>query len=338
MVSGVGKAGRKRGLAYNPRILVLGSTSFFGKNLLPILEETYPNADIICDQGSKFFDLTHPGHAGTLFNSIIKNHGYIDYVINLAAYSGGMFENMQHQAGFWYRNTMINANVLIECQKARVANLLFPIGGCSYPNEPVSEDGIFREEDLFAGFVHMNSFGYSMAKKNALVGAMAYNSEFGLNSNVLIPTNPIGPWDNTDSDNAHVPMALIGRFLEAKKEGYSTVTVLGSGKPERDFIFIDDVVKLFPVFLENCDEVGPWNISTGKATTIQELAETISRVVGFEGKIHFDRSKPDGQMRKVLDNSKLKAFLEKNNITWDLTPLEEAVAKTVEWYEKRVTG
>jgi GDP-L-fucose synthase len=152
-----------------------------------------------------------------------------------------------------------------------------------------------------------------------------------------MPTNLIGEWDNSSEQDSHVAMGLIGRFIEAKHEGYSTVKVLGSGKPIRDFIYAGDVAKLIPVFMDpTVKDLGPFIISTGRGTSIGELAEMISKAVDFSGKIYFDTSQPDGQMEKVLSNHKLLDFLKESNIEWEPTPLEEAIAKTVEWYERRV--
>ena len=329
--------GKKRGLIYDKRILVTGSSGFFGKNLYPYLEMAYPNADIIYNQGSNFFDLTRPNHVEAMFKSAMVQ-GPIDMVIHLAAYSGGMFSNMERPASFFYQNLMMVTNMLEACATHKVKRLLIPFGGCSYPSECSSPDGLFKEEDLWNGFPHGNSYGYSMAKKMAVVGGMAYDQQFGLKTITVIPTNPIGPWDNADSKEAHVPMALIGRFLEAKREGYGTVTVYGEPKIERDFISIGDVVSLFPVILEHYKGHGPMNISTGKGTTIGELAEIIARLLNYEGKIHFDKTKASGQKRKVLDNTKLKKFLAENNLGWQPMPLEDVLASTIQWYERRVLG
>jgi len=326
--------GEKRGIGYFPRILILGDTGFLGSHLLPALREHYKNADIVCSQGTKFFDLTQQNHTKTLFASIVNNHGPIHIVINLAALSGGMFSNMEKQATYWYVNNTIITNVIDQCALHKVQKLITPIGGCSYPN--VASGGIFREQDIWSGFPNKNSFGYSMAKKQAIVAGMAYEEQFGLKSHVLIPTNPIGPWDNCTDEDAHVPMALIKRFVEAKNEGYSSVTVLGNGKPERDFLYIGDIVKVFPAFISYGEGVGPTNISSGEATTIAELAETIAHVVGFTGKILYDASKPNGQQRKILDNTRLRSFLQECDIAWEPTPLEESIGLTVDWYEQRV--
>jgi GDP-L-fucose synthase len=328
--------GERRGIPHYPRVVVLGDTGFFGRNIKPILEKRFSKGDVICSQGTKFFDLTQQGHTKTLFKAVTTNHGPIQVVFHLAAMSGGMFSNMEKQATYWYNNTMMIANVMEQCATHQVRKLILPIGGCSYPDECPREDGLFYEEDIWAGFPNENSFGYSMAKKQAIVAGMAYEKEFGLLTHVLIPTNPIGPWDNCSDTDSHVPMALIKRFLEAKENGYATVTVFGSGKPERDFLFIEDIVSLFPEFVQHGEGIGPTNISSGIGTSIAELAETIAKVTGFTGKIHYDKSKPDGQMRKVLSNEKLKSFLSDNDIEWKITPLEEAISITVDWYINRV--
>jgi GDP-L-fucose synthase len=326
---------KKRGIPYDRRILVTGATGFFGKNLMPMLHNYYSWADIVDCQGKRFFDLTRPNHVDTMFKSM-RLEGYIDSVIHLAAYSGGMFENMERPASFYYQNMMMVLNMIEACASAKVQKLLIPFGACSYPD--LLDKDLFKEEDLWEGFPHINSFGYSMAKKQAVAAGMAYEKQSGLKTITVIPTNPIGPWDNVDPKTSHVPMALIGKFLEAKKEGYGAVTIAGSGKPERDFLYIKDIVYLFPLILDKYKGPGPMNISSGKGTTIAELAETIAKVVGYAGQIIFDTSKPDGQMRKILDNTKVKDFLKSENVPWEPVSLDTAIADTVEWYRKRVLG
>ena len=233
---------------------------------------------------------------------------------------------------------MIINNVIDECARFQVNKLLMPIGGCSYPDTDENNEGFYKEIDLFNGMANRNSFGYSMAKRNSVVAAMAYKQQFNLDTTIVIPTNPIGPFDNTDEQNSHVVMALIGKFLDAIEEGYTNVIVAGSGKPERDFLYIEDIVKVFPVLIDKYDEVGPINISSGKGTTIAELAEAIAKITGFSGNIHYDRSRPDGQARKILDNSLLLDILKENNIEWNPMSLEDALSITIEWYKKRVLG
>jgi GDP-L-fucose synthase len=337
--------GKKRGIPYWRKILVTGDTGFLGHHIVPELESKYHMADVIRPQGTKFFDLTNPKAVEVLFNSIVNNPyepGPLDVVVNLAALSGGIKDNIARQASYWYQNTMINANIIENCAVRRngVSRLIQFMGGCSYPNK-IGKETPFTEEEMWEGLPVESSVGYSAAKKMNIISAQAYEQQFSLRTTVLIPTNLIGPWDNFSEDQSHVAPALIRRFIEARSEGYETVTVWGSGKPVRDFIYAGDVAKVIPYFIDGNPGVGPFNISTGRGTSIAELAETIAKTVGYEGKIHFDRSKPDGQMHKVLDNSKLINFLADSVGLTEIpewTPLEETVSITAEWYEKRVLG
>jgi GDP-L-fucose synthase len=336
--------GKKRGIPYWKKILVTGDTGFLGHHVVPILEEKYFMADVIRTQGTKFFDLTNAKAVEVLFNSITNNAyepGPVDIVVNLAALSGGIKDNMERQASYWYQNTMINANIIENCAIRRngVSRLIQFMGGCSYPNE-IGRSTPFREEELWNGAPVESSIGYSAAKKMNVISAFAYEQQFGLKTTVLIPTNLIGPWDNFSEQHSHVAPALVRRFVEARDEKYTNVTVWGSGKPVRDFIYAGDVAKLIPMFIDFNAGVGPYNVSTGRGTSIAELAETIAAVIGYTGKIRFDTSKPDGQMHKVLDNTKLMSlpFEDEKADAWTWTSIEEAVTLTAEWYEKRVLG
>jgi GDP-L-fucose synthase len=337
--------GKKRGIPYWKKILVTGDTGFLGHHVVPVLENKYLMADIIRPQGTKFFDLTNPKAVEVMFNSIANNPyepGPVDIVVNLAALSGGIKDNIERQASYWYQNTMINANIIENCAIKRngVSRLIQFMGGCSYPNK-VGKETPFTEEELWDGSPVESSIGYSAAKKMNVISAFAYEQQFGLRTTVLIPTNLIGPWDNFSEQHSHVAPALIRRFIEARDENYSSVMVWGSGKPVRDFIYAGDVANLVPYFIDDWATagLGPYNISTGQGTSIAELAEIIAKAVGYTGKISFDTSKPDGQMHKVLDNTQLLNFLSASGVpplVW--TSVEGAVRMTAEWYEKRVLG
>jgi GDP-L-fucose synthase len=324
----------KRGIRYGKNCLVTGDTGFLAKHIIPELEKAFPRWNIRGASGSWFFDLTRQFDTERLFGLVKKNHGPIDVVVNLAALSGGIKDNIERPASYYYQNMMINTNVIEECAKqdSGVQKLLLFMGGCSYPNRPGHEEPI-KEDEMWLGQPIETSLGYSFAKKANLVGAWSYKQQFGLDVNVLLPTNPIGEWDNIDPQSSHVPMALIAKFLEAKTEGYNTVTVWGSGRPVRDFIYAGDIGRIVPTLIKDYDEIGPINISTGKGTSIAELAEIIMKATGFDGKIHFDRSKPDGQMHKVLDNRQLLDYIGDD---FEFTSVEEAINRTVEWYERRI--
>jgi GDP-L-fucose synthase len=327
------KVGLRRGVPFVGRVLVTGDRGFLAHHILPVLEERWKFADIIKIQGSSFFDLTQQNHVRTMFNSIETNHGPIKTVIHLAALSGGIKDNMERQASYFYQNMMMGMNIMEECGKRQtIDKLVMFMGGCSFPNKEGKETS-FTEEEMWDGLPVKTSLGYSFAKKSMLIGAKAYEEQFGLKTLVLMPTNLIGEWDNVDPDSSHVVPGLIRRFIEAREEGYENVTVWGSGKPVRDFIYAGDVAKLLPDIIKSFDGDGPLSISTGKGTSIAEIAEYVAKATKFTGKIIFDTSKPDGQMYKVLDNSKMLDVLEAD---FAFTPVEEAIARTVEWFESRV--
>jgi GDP-L-fucose synthase len=324
----------KRGIPFTGRVLVTGGTGFLAQHILPVLKDKWTYANFIDTQGKCFFDLTQKSHVSTMFNTVENNSGPIRTVIHLAAASGGIKDNSERQSFYFYQNMMMGLNMIEECAKpARVVQkLVMFMGGCSFPNK-IDKTTPFTEDEMWDGLPVETSLGYSFAKKSLVVAAWAYKQEFGLNTIVLLPTNPIGEWDNVDPQQSHAPMAFIRKFIEARDEGYGTVTLGGSGTPIRDFIYAGDIAKLMPDIIANFDEVGPLNISTGKGTSIAELAETVSKAVGYKGKIHWDKSFPDGQGYKVLSNEKLLEVL-KTDV--DFMSVEEAIGRTAEWFESRV--
>jgi GDP-L-fucose synthase len=327
----------RRGIPFTGRVLITGGTGFLGHHVLPVLKDKWTYADFIDIQGKNFFDLTQKSHVSTLFNSVENNNGPIRTVIHLAALSGGIKDNSERQASYFYQNMMMGLNMLEECAKpARVVqNLIMFMGGCSMPNKEGKETP-FTEDEVWDGLPVETSLGYSFAKKSLVVAAWAYKQQFGLKTMVLLPTNLIGEWDNFHPDQSHVVPALIKRFVEAREEGNNTVTVWGDPRVTRDFIYAGDVAKVMPDVIGNFDEVGPLNISSGVGTTIEELASIIKETTGFQGKIHFDKTKLTGQMYKVLDNTRLLKLLSDAGSEWEPTPLIEAIGKTVDWYLSRV--
>jgi GDP-L-fucose synthase len=328
----------RRGIPYEVgKVLITGDRGFIASHCVPELEAKWPFADVVKIEGTTFFDLMRPNHVSTLFNSIENNQGPIRYVIHFAAKSGGILDNIKHQGQYMYQNLMMGMNMLEECASPQrhVEKLIMFLGGCSYPDQK-DRSTPFTEEELWDGLPVETSLGYSFAKKALVIAAWAYEREFGLKTSFLIPTNPIGEFDNCTEGQSHAPMAFIRKFVEAREEGYGTVMLGGTGKPVRDFLDIRDMAKIFPDLVKNFNELGPMNISTGKGTSIEELAVTISEAAGYKGKIHWDTSKPDGQAVKILSCDKLVSFLDRKNIKWEPTPLSETIPRVVEWYEKRV--
>lgn len=321
----------KRGIPFNKRFLVTGDTGFLAHHLIPVLEKRHPNADVVAPGGTKFFDLTRQTAAEQLLELVENRAGYIHTVYNLAALSGGIEDNRTRPASYYYQNLMICTNLTEVAAARKVRKLVQFMGGCSYPNKE-GED-LFTEDMMWEGRPVGTSAGYSMAKKMSIIAAESYKQQFGLDTTILIPTNLIGEWDNFHPSQSHVVPGLISRFVEARTEGYDTVTVWGSGKPVRDFIYAGDAAELSVRLAENYPEVGPVNISTGKGTSIAEIAEMVLKATGYKGNIHFDRTKPDGQIHKVLSNEKMFDILRED---YSFMPTEEAIERTVEWYERRV--
>jgi GDP-L-fucose synthase len=324
--------GIRRGIPYGQKILILGDTGFLGHHLVPVLEDAFPRSDLICIQGQKFFNLVSQHDVSLLFKKTDP-----DIVINMAALSGGIEDNRNFQADYFYQNLMINVNIFEACKLWRhsVKKLIAFVGGCAYPNTAESP---IKEEVMWDGVPVWTSVGYSMAKKMSLIAAFAYKDQWNLDTTILIPGNMYGPFDNFHPKKSHVIPGLIRRIIEAKHENYDTVTIWGSGRPVRDFVYVKDVAQIIPHFIDNYKDIGPINISTGKGTTIKELAETISELTEYSGKLYFDRSKPDGQMLKTFDNTKLMDFATKLNIEIEFTDLKEGLKETIDWYEDRILG
>ena len=302
------------------RILVTGATGFLGSHILPALREAFPQAEII-GVGRSDYDLLKPGAAETMLADIKP-----EAVVHLAAKVGGIIANKAYPADFYYENITINTLTFHAAWKAGIAKFLTLIGGCSYPAGAPSP---IREESMWDGYPQAESAPYSIAKKMMLVQSESYRRQYGFNSVVLIPGNVYGEYDNFNFEYAHVIPALIRRFIEAAEKGAPQVACFGSGRPTRDFVYAADVARLIPWFLANYNSSEPVNISSGTRTSIRELAELIQRATGYEGRLQWDTSKPDGQLDKIFAVERLHRLgLECP------TPLEEGLHKTVTWFRQ----
>jgi len=285
---------------------------------LPALSAAFPHA-VLIPVGRRDFDLLSPGEPQQMFRETKP-----DGVVHLAARSGGILDNRQRPADYFYENLAMNTAVFHEAFKAGVKKFMTLMGGCSYPATAVSPIG---ETQMWDGFPQKESAGYSMAKKMLLVQSWAYRQQHGFNSVVLIPGNVYGEWDNFNLTQAHVIPALLRKYLEARERGAPEIVAFGTGRPTRDFVYAGDVAATIPWFLANCDSSEPVNISTGIRVSIRELAETIKRVTGFPGCITWDTSQPDGQMDKIFDPTRLHRL----GLACR-TSLEEGMKKTLDWF------
>jgi GDP-L-fucose synthase len=246
-----------------------------------------------------------------------------EYVIVSAAKVGGILFNNQYQADFLYENVALAANVIHAAHRSGVKKLLFLGSSCIYPRQATQP---IREESLLSGPLEPTNEGYALAKIVGLKLCEKYRQQYGCNFISAMPTNLYGPGDNFHPDHSHVIPGMMRRFHEAKISSAPQVTIWGSGSPMREFLFITDLVEALLALMERYEEAGTINVGTGVDVSISELAALMREVVGFEGQIVYDRSKPDGMMRKVLDVSRINAM------GWNArVSLREGLERTYAW-------
>ncbi|BBB91618.1 MAG TPA: GDP-L-fucose synthase [Methylomusa anaerophila] len=249
-----------------------------------------------------------------------------DYVIVAAAKVGGIGANSTYPAEFIYDNIMIEANLIHAAHQWRVKKLLFLGSSCIYPKfcpQPI------KEEYLLSGFLESTNEAYAIAKIAGIKLCQYYKQQYGDNFISVMPTNLYGINDNFDLETSHVLPALIRKFHDAKETGADKVIVWGTGKPRREFLYVDDLAEACCFLMQNYESNHIINIGTGKDLPIRELAEMIREIVGFAGDIVYDATKPDGTPVKLLDVSRI------NQLGWQAkTPLRAGIEKTYTWYTR----
>jgi len=228
-----------------------------------------------------------------------------DYVFLAAAKVGGIIANNTYRGEFLYDNLMIQNNIIHNSHLNGVTKLMFLGSSCIYPKMAPQP---LKEEYLLTGTLESTNEPYAIAKIAGIKMCDAYRDQYGCNYVSVMPTNLYGYNDNYHPENSHVLPALIRKFHEAKEQGKDKVVIWGTGSPMREFLFADDLADACFYLMENYNEPGLVNIGTGVDVTIKELALTVKEVVGFEGELEFDTSKPDGTPRKLMDVSKLHSF------------------------------
>lgn len=249
-----------------------------------------------------------------------------DYVFLAAAKVGGIMANHTLPASFLYENLMIQTNVIHGAYLAGVQRLMFSGSSCIYPK---FADQPIKEEYLLTGLLEPTNEPYAIAKIAGIKQCQSYNRQYGTKYIAVMPTNLFGIHDNFDLNTSHVMPALIRKFHEAKFANREKVTIWGSGTPRREFLHVDDLASACVYLMEHPEKTKAdlYNIGTGTDMMIAELAELIKDIVGFEGNIEYDSSKPDGTPRKQLDVSRIGA------LGWFPTiPLKEGIEKTYEWF------
>jgi len=253
-----------------------------------------------------------------------------EYVFLAAAKVGGILANTTYPADFIYDNLAIETNVIEAAARSGVRKLLFLGSSCIYPKlapQPI------REESLLTGPLEPTNEWYAIAKIAGIKLAQAYRAQHGLNAISLMPTNLYGPGDNFDLESSHVLPALIRKTHEALLAGVPEIVVWGSGTPRREFLHVDDLADAAVFLMLGYDAGEIVNVGTGTDVTIRELAEMIQRAAGYNGRIVFDSSKPDGTPRKLLDVSRLTALGWKPKVA-----LADGIAETWRWYVENVAS
>ncbi len=303
------------------KIYVAGHTGLLGTVLVKKLKEDgYRN---IITRPRKELDLTDESAVNNFFQKEKP-----EYVFLAAALVGGILANKTYPASFLHTNIAIQDNVFEASTKTEVAHLVFYGSSCMYPKncpQPI------KEEYLMTGEIEDTSEGYAIAKISGTLACKAYNNQYKNNRFIaLLPNNMYGPNDNFDLENSHVLSALIRKFHDAKKDGGKKVILWGTGTPKREFIFNDDVARASIFAMNNADKLENthYNIGSGVDYSIKDLAQMISEIVGFNGEIEWDITKPDGTPRKILDSSRFLEF------GWrPYTNITDGIKTTYNWYK-----
>jgi GDP-L-fucose synthase len=301
------------------RVLVTGGGGFVGSHLVERLQARGGEPFVV---RRRDYDLTTWDGAAQLFADARP-----ELVFHLAAEVGGIGANRANPGRYWYANLMMGAHILELSRQHEVGKLVVTGTVCSYPKfAPVP----FSETDLWDGYPEETNAPYGVAKKAVLVGAQAYREQYGLRTAFLLPANLYGPRDNFDLETSHVIPALIRKMLAGTDE----VVLWGDGTPSREFLYVEDLVDGLMLAAESYDDVEPVNLGTGVETTIREVAELIAEATGFEGRIVWDSSMPNGQPRRNLDASRARELFGFEA----RTPLRDGIARTVEWYSSAVVA
>jgi GDP-L-fucose synthase len=297
------------------RVLVTGGGGFLGSHLVERLE--HDGHDVFAARHTDY-DLTVGEDAERLFRE-----AGAELVFHLAAEVGGIGANRANPGRFWFANLQMGLNVLEQARLHSTPKLVLLGTVCAYPKfTPVP----FHEDDLWNGYPEETNAPYGVAKKSLLVGAQAYREQYGLSSIFVLPTNLYGPRDNFDLETSHVIPALIRKMLESPDE----VVLWGDGSPTREYLYVEDCAEGLALAAERYDGAEPVNLGTGVETSIRETAELVAEAVGFEGRIAWDASMPNGQPRRSLDASRAEELFGFRA----RTPLREGIARTVAWYRE----
>lgn len=307
------------------KVVITGGAGFLGTHLVEAL--TARGAKEIFVPRSREYNLVEAEAVRRLYRDARPT-----VLFHLAARVGGIGANQKNPGSFFYENLMMGTQVLEQGRREGLRKLVALGTICAYPKlAPIP----FKEEDLWNGYPEETNAPYGLAKKMLLVQSQAYRQQYGFNSSVLFPVNLYGPRDNFDLASSHVIPALIRKCVEVMERGGNELTVWGDGSASREFLHVRDAAEAIVLAAERYDGSEPVNLGAGFEVTIRELADLVARLCGFQGRIRWDTSRPNGQPRRRLDTSRAeRLFGFKAKIGF-----EAGLAETIAWYrESRRTG
>ena len=302
------------------RITLTGGKGFLGKHLIKALQNQGYNHIAIADLPE--YNLIRIDDVKRIYEETKP-----DVVIHLAAKVGGIGFNQENPGALFYENIMMGVQLIHEAYLRRIEKFVALGTICAYPKfTPVP----FKEDDLWNGYPEETNAPYGLAKKMMLVQSQAYRQQYNFNSIFLLPVNLYGPGDNFDPNSSHVIPALIKKCVDARRKKDQEIIVWGTGKATREFFYVEDAAEAIVLATEKYNKSEPVNIGAGFEISIRDLTELIVELTGFQGKITWDATKPDGQPRRMLDTTRAR-----NEFGFQAkTGFREGLQKTIAWYEE----
>ena len=305
------------------KILLTGATGFLGQNLKPILSQSHDVFGIGSDWDLRDQDQCH--------KLLADFQSDTDIIVHAAGTVGGIGANKENPGRFMYDNLIMGANLIHAAMKQQVSKFILLGTVCAYPKHtPIP----FEEKDIWDGYPEETNAPYGIAKKTLMRLLEAYHEQYGMNGVNLIPVNMYGPHDHFNLTSSHVIPALILKVDQAIKQKAKSITVWGTGQASREFLYAPDCAEAIKLSIETDISPTPINIGTGKEIKICDLIETICDIMGYDGDVLYDTTKPDGQPRRCLDTSKAEQLLGFKA----QTSLQNGLTHTIKWFKETVSG